>query len=260
MTKKYAVLGSPISHSKSPLIHSTAFGQQGIDAEYLSVELSQDLRGWVAKLDPSWQGLSLTMPLKEQALDLADRADPLAIAAQAANTLIRTEQGWDAYNTDVFGIAQSLSGFKFASVCILGTGATARSAIVAMLDIGKTVRIWGRDQAKVARLVNEFEITPVADLQTALKQPAVISTVVANALDEQLSGPYPGVLLDIVYHPWPTQLSESFAREKVVSGLEMLIWQAVAQQRLFVNGSLTQSLRDEDKVLQGIRTALEMAI
>lgn len=249
------MLGSPIEHSKSPQIHRAAFQELGKQAQYERFEVASDLKTWL-KDKADFSGFSLTMPLKEQALDLADRADPLAIATQAANTLVRTASGWDAYNTDVFGIQQALRPHKFSSVCILGTGATARSAIVAMLEAGKRVSVWGRSPEKVRQLCAEFEIASVEKLHVALSQPAVISTVVAGGLDEALTGHYRGVLLDVIYDPWPTKLAQHFAGGVVVSGLEMLIWQALGQQRLFHGNELGEALPAENNVLRAIRGAL----
>ena len=257
MTSRYAVLGSPIEHSKSPAIHTAAFKELGTNASYDRIEIAGDLKAWI-KEHEDFRGFSVTMPLKEKALDLAERADPLAIATQSANTLIRTTSGWDAFNTDVFGIQQALKGHKFSSVCVLGTGATARSAIVAMLEAGKRVSVWGRSAEKVRQLCAEFEIDSVEKLHVALSQPAVISTVVAGALDDQLRSQYQGVLLDVIYHPWPTKLAEHFSSGKVVSGLEMLIWQALGQQRLFFGNELDEPVPNENKVLQAIRHAVSM--
>ena len=258
MISRYAVLGSPIEHSKSPQIHNAIFNSLGTEASYEKFEVENDLAGWVNQLDDSWRGLSVTMPLKTQALNLAQRVDPLAIATQSANTLIRQEDGWDAYNTDVMGIQLALAGAKFSSVCVLGTGATARSAIVAMLEKGKTVSIWGRDSAKVSNLAAEFGIEPNLSLHTALSQPAVISTLTAHALDEVLHSDYKGYLLDVIYNPWPTVLAEHFPNSKVVSGLEMLLWQAIGQQRLFSNLSLEDQLPNEAILLSAARSAINM--
>ncbi len=258
MISRYAVLGSPIEHSKSPQIHNAIFNSLGTDASYERFEIASDLASWVSRLDDSWRGLSITMPLKTQALNLAKRVDPLAIAAQSANTLIRHEDGWDAYNTDVMGIQLALAGAKFSSVCVLGTGATARSAIVAMLEKGKTVSIWGRDFEKVSKLAVEFGIEPILSLHTALSQPAVISTLTAHALDEVLQSDYKGYLLDVIYNPWPTVLAEHFPNSKVVSGLEMLLWQAIGQQRLFSSLSLEDQLPNEAILLSAARSAINM--
>lgn len=252
------MLGSPIKHSKSPLIHNAVFAELGDDSWYSSIEIADGLKHWLVDQGPEWVGFSVTMPLKKQALDAANRADPLAIATQAANTLVRSQDGWDAYNTDVFGIQQALRGNKFSSVCVLGTGATARSSIVAMLDMGKRVTLWGRNQEAVAKLCTEFDLESVASLHIALSQPAVISTLPANAIDDQISESYSGVLLDVVYDPWPTKLALAFSAGKVTSGLEMLIWQAVGQQRLFHGLDLDEALPGEAKLLEAIRLAVSV--
>jgi shikimate dehydrogenase len=255
----FAVLGSPISHSKSPVIHNAIFRELGESHSYQAVELAADLKEYLSQLDESWQGLSLTMPLKEQALDAAMRVDFVAVQAQAVNTLIKTDSGWDGFNTDVFGIQQAFLGKKFSSVAVLGTGATARSAIVAMLEAGKNVSVWGRNPAKVSALASEFEISVIDKLHTALSQPAVISTVIAGALDELLKGEYKGLLLDVIYHPWPTKLALHFPEKNRVSGLEMLLWQAIGQQRLFHQHDLDEPLAGEAKLILAARKALEMA-
>ena len=104
MTSNYAVLGSPIAHSMSPALHKAAFAVSGIEASYESHELAGGLSNFVSTLDESWQGFSLTMPLKEEALDVAEQLHPLAISTRAANTLIRvsmpglviTPTSWDS--------------------------------------------------------------------------------------------------------------------------------------------------------------------
>ena len=263
MTKNFAVLGSPIEHSKSPAIHSAAFTFLQVDASYSRHELAADLTDWVNTLDASWHGLSLTMPLKEQALAIADRADSLAIATGAANTLIRTETGWDAYNTDVFGIQKAVESVKAKSVSVIGSGATARSAIVAMQEMGRNVSIWARNEKAVQNLAAEFELEIHDKFFQAAASDLVISTLPAGALDaylNELRTPPKGTLLDVAYHPWPSKAAERFAEAgKAISGLEMLLWQAVAQQRLFAGHDLDEPLENEKGLVSAMRAALEMA-
>ncbi len=261
MTSRFAVLGSPISHSKSPAIHTAAFKAMGVDAAYDSQELSEHLAEWVQGLPDSYRGLSITMPLKEQALALAERADPIAIATNAANTLVRTNTGWDAYNTDVFGIQRSISHLKVAKALVLGSGATARSAVVALQELGIEVSIWARNSKSAKTLAFEFEALVCEDISIAKTVPLVISTLPGGALDEylgQLESPS-GVLLDVAYHPWPSKAAEHWGVNSTISGLEMLIWQAIGQQRLFNGNSLDEPLEAEKEVLLAIRAALEMA-
>lgn len=261
MTRKFAVLGYPISHSKSPLIHTAAFSFLGVDSKYEAIELNGGLKTFLENCD--LEGLSLTMPLKEEALDVSTRADSLAIATNAANTLIRSETGWDAYNTDVFGIQEALRSVAAKRAAILGTGATARSAIVAMQELGKEVAVWGRDEFKTKRLANEFSISTLPKFHKAAEYPLVISSLPARALDSHLdsimSSPK-GTLLDVAYDPWPSEAAKLWSKAgKVVSGLEMLVFQAVAQQRLFAGNDLDEPLNNETGMVRAIHAALKMA-
>jgi shikimate dehydrogenase len=202
------------------------------------------------------------MPLKEPALNLAERADFLAIATGAANTLIRTESGWDAYNTDVFGIQMALAGRKFKSVCVLGTGATARSAIVAMQELEKNVSVWGRNATALKQLTAEFDLDSIIQLHKAITADLVISTLPPRGLDEHLgtlNQKPKGLLLDVAYDPWPSEAAMLWGAENTISGLEMLIWQAVGQQRLFAGNDLSEALPNEKELVLAIRNALDMA-
>jgi len=262
MTKRYAVLGSPISHSKSPIIHTAAFKSLGIDSDYGSFELGGELEQFIAAKSSDYQGFSVTMPLKDEALNLAERVDSIAIASGAANTLIRTDTGWDAYNTDVFGIQMALASKKFRTVAILGTGATARSAIVAMQELGKDVAIWGRNPAAIKQLTAEYEINSEPLLHKAVQADLVISTLPPRSLDDHLASVITkpsGLLLDVAYDPWPSKAAGLWGPDRTVSGLEMLIWQAVGQQRLFAGNDLSEPLAGEKELLLAIRSALDMA-
>ncbi len=262
MTKHYAVLGSPISHSKSPLIHNAAFAASGTAADYVAMEVAGNLAGFITDQSDKFSGFSLTMPLKEEALNFADRADSLAIATGAANTLIRTANGWDAYNTDVFGIQQAVAGTRFKSVSVIGTGATARSAIVAMQQLDKQVSLWGRNANAVKQLSAEFDLAAQPQFHKACDADLVISTLPPKTLDEYLptlkSQPR-GVLLDVAYDPWPSKAGELWGAGKTISGIEMLLWQALGQQRLFAGNDLDEALAGEKELLAAIRGALNMA-
>lgn len=263
VTEKFAVLGSPITHSKSPTIHTAAFAFRSVEAEYSRFDLAENLAEWVGGLGEEWKGLSLTMPLKEQALALANRADHIAIISNSANTLIRTEAGWDAYNTDVFGIQMAIRALSYKNVSVIGSGATARSAIVALQELGKNVSLWARNLKASTQLAAEFEVTVLDAFHKAAKCDLVISTLPAGAIDEYLSelkeAPT-GTILDVAYNPWPSKAAEFWMqRGGAISGLEMLLWQAVGQQRLFAGNDLGDPLENEKGMISAMRNALEMA-
>ena len=252
-----AVLGSPISHSLSPALHLAAYRALGLSHwSYGAHELqSPALRGFVAALGPAWAGLSLTMPLKEAAFEVADQVSDLAREVGAINTLVRRpDSGWSGDNTDVYGVLQALREAgcaKVASAVVLGSGATARSVVAALATLGCArvtfaVRSEARretvDQARRAGLeVVVVGLGQVADVLGDTR--VVVSTLPANALQGSplTDKVFPNgsrqrdhLLLDVVYTGWPTPLAQVFqgAGARVVSGLEMLVHQAAGQVRL----------------------------
>jgi shikimate dehydrogenase len=257
-----AVLGSPISHSLSPVLHLAAYRALGLshwsyDAHKVQASA---LGGFVAGLGPQWVGLSLTMPLKEAAFEVADEVTDLAAEVGAINTLVRRpDGGWSGHNTDVYGVSQALREAgcaQVASAVVLGSGATARSVVAALASLGCAkvtfaVRSAARqetlDQAGRAGLeVDVVGLCQVADLLGDTR--VVVSTLPKNALPGNTlpenaltgrvfpKGPRPAghLLLDVVYTGWPTPLARTFheAGASVVSGLEMLVHQAAKQVAL----------------------------
>lgn len=243
-----AVLGSPIPHSLSPVLHNAGYAALGLgEWEYGRYELvADDLPGFVAGLDDRWRGLSLTMPLKEACLEVADEVTPLARRARAANTLVRRpDGGWLADNTDVPGLVDALlpawqSSWQHAAV--LGAGATARSALLALPTLGVTsVDIYARNLAKAATLEEwapaglEIAVLPLQQW-TSDDQLVVLSTLPGGAADGfTLPGPRTGLLFDVVYAGWPTPLARTAgsAGMTVVGGLDLLVHQAARQFTLF---------------------------
>jgi shikimate dehydrogenase len=251
-TRRAAVLGSPISHSLSPALHRAAYRALGLsDWFYEEHEVKEPaLRGFVAQLGPQWAGLSLTMPLKEAAFDVADEVSDLAREVGAVNTLVRrSDGGWSGDNTDVYGVSQALREagcVHVAGAVVLGSGATARSVVAALATLGCSkvtfaVRSAARqetlNQARRAGLeVDVVELDRVGDRLGDVR--VVVSTLPANALTGRVPGQGSAcpdhLLLDVVYAGWPTPLARTFqeAGASVVSGLEMLVHQAAEQVHL----------------------------
>lgn len=244
------MLGKPVAHSLSPVIHNAGYAAAGLSGwSYVAIECAEaELPGLVAGLGPEWAGLSLTMPLKEAALAVADAASPLATTLGAANTLVRRDGRWFAENTDAGGVCDALRGAgvtRAETVAVLGAGGTARAALAAARDLGaSSVAVYARRAAAVDAL------RPVAsalgltvshvDFAAAGEAAAdvVISTVPAGAADRlaaTLRWRATTVLLDVLYHPWPTPLAAAAAAAgcRVASGLDMLLGQAVRQFELF---------------------------
>jgi shikimate dehydrogenase len=247
-SRRAAVLGSPIRHSLSPVLHTAAYEALGLTGwRYEAFECDEaGLPAFVGRLGPEWAGLSLTMPLKRVALTLADEVAPLAGAVGAVNTLVFGER-IRAENTDVAGVVAALreGGLDHAdSAVILGAGGTAQAALAGLAELGATTpTVLVRDPARTVELREAAErlgVRPVISggLPTAPIPQAdvVISTLPSGAADhlpvQHWTGG--GVLLDVVYTPWPTPLAQAAlaAGCRVVSGLAVLLHQAVAQVEL----------------------------
>ncbi|WP_371581632.1 shikimate dehydrogenase [Streptomyces sp. NBC_01314] len=242
-----AVLGSPIAHSLSPVLHRAAYAELGLaDWSYDRFEVDEEsLPGFVEKLGPEWAGLSLTMPLKRAVIPLLDEISETATSVEAVNTLVFTEDGRRVGdNTDIPGIVAALRerGIEqVESAAILGAGATASSALAALARIctGEVVA-YVRSEARAAemrqwgeRLDVEVRTEDWAQSARGLGAPLVIATTPAGATDA-LSGAVPErptTLFDVLYHPWPTELAARWSAYggAVVSGLDLLVHQAVLQ-------------------------------
>jgi shikimate dehydrogenase len=212
-------------------------------------------------------GASLTMPLKDDAFNLVSSNDPDALAARAVNTIVRSEHGWRGFNTDVFGIKQALRGVDATRVLILGSGATARNAILALEAEFPTasVSVVGRSADNVQRVV-DFAISrgvnaTTSEFPVALGQfDLTISTLPPDVnVEGWFTGKAAGTLFDVAYNPWPSQLAERWASDgaNLVSGIEMLIWQAIAQIRVFLNGNVAEPLPNEEELAAVMRQAAE---
>jgi shikimate dehydrogenase len=243
---KSAVLGSPISHSLSPVLHNAAYRALGLDHSYSAIETAEsDLGEFLESVDANWLGVSLTMPLKEVAFEFAEKCDELASLTGAINTLVFGTQ-IAAYNTDVLGIVDALAeaGSKQISTgVVFGSGATARSTLVALQSLGATeVNCVARNVSDVERMAKIAQEIGVNFSHTSVSGSAwltadvVVNTTPMGALDELAREVYSpaGLLLDVVYNPWPTQLAASWAVTggTIVSGLTMLLHQAGHQVTL----------------------------
>lgn len=277
---RLAVLGSPIAHSRSPLLHETAYRVLGLPWEYGRYEVTeQTLGGFVAGLDTSWRGLSLTMPLKEAIAPALGSIDAVASASGSVNTVL-IDCGPDGrrrltgFNTDVFGIVTALqrAGVEAGhDALVLGGGATARSAVVAAAQLGvEHVDIVLRTPSKAASVVDAAHASGLTASVLALGDPAVnrlepgvtISTlpggVGAAAHLAGAQAPDSSTLLDVAYHPWPSELGTLWdaAGSTTVPGLAMLVHQAVAQIRIFLNGDPLLPLPSEEDVTRAMLDAV----
>lgn len=253
--RKAAVLGSPVAHSRSPQLHLAAYRALGLtDWTYDRIECTaEELPSVVGGFGTEWVGVSVTMPGKFAALRFADERTERAELVGSANTLVRTEHGWRADNTDVDGVAGALGHVgRIDRAIVLGSGGTAPAAVVALAGLGATtITVVARSRDRAARLL---ELGPALGVQVAfcgLSDPelptvvggadVLVSTIPADAA-AAYAARFAGVpvLLDAIYDPWPTPLAAAVAADKadrpggeVIGGLQMLLHQAFSQVEQF---------------------------
>lgn len=244
------VVGDPIQHSLSPVLHRAGYAALGLDADYLAERVPLGtLAPFVRTVETRWRGISVTAPLKPEALALAGSASAAALAAGAANTLLRTDHGrWEADNTDIPGAVAALGEAGIGSVgcaVILGGGATATSVGLALGQLGtRRIELRVRVPARAADTADRLAaavpglVVTVAALDGALEGGDVlVSTIPASAVPAPVVDSVTRVsaVFDVVYDPWPTPLAAAAgaAGLVVVGGLDLLVHQAVAQFAAF---------------------------
>ena len=258
------MIGSPIEHSKSPAIHTAAYKALGLNWTYEKREVHEEYMESFLASTPL-DGLSVTMPLKERAFAVASWKDPSAISSGTVNTMVKSPNGWLGYNTDIFGLEKALSGIAANKILILGAGATAKNAILALTAAmpSADLHIKTRNQVKADSiaewaLVHGFQVQTVAEIADLPNYELVISTLPPLSNTEGwFHGRPNGTLLDVAYNPWPSELAKKWLSSggNVISGIEMLIWQAIAQIRVFRHGSVAEPLVNEEEIAKVMRAA-----
>lgn len=264
------VWGDPIGHSRSPALHLAAYRALGLDWSFTRREVPAD------RFDEQLErarvrGLAVTYPLKERAFAAAAWRDRRAELTGVANTLFFADDGIRACNTDVGGIVEALReiGADGARrVRILGAGATATSALVAVSELSAaSIEVAARRPERAAGLVDLGTRAGVGTRAVALDEATervdlTIATLPGGtSLDPALSGRLAragGTLFDVAYSPWPTALAAAW-RGDVHHGLPMLLHQAVLQVRIFVHGDPSAPLEDEPAVVDAMRASLARA-
>lgn len=262
-------MGSPIAYSRSPILHRAAYAVLGLTSwTYDRVDLQAgELGDWLSQLDDSWRGVSVTMPLKQEASACADTASELVANLGAANTLVRHQSGWHADNTDVAGLLGALNEARtptrtsISSATVVGAGGTAAAAVAALARLGQShVDVVVREAARAQDLLTvaqrldmtaelhrwpgtssgESHISDQTDRtvsgESALAADLVISTVPAAATSGLLDHGWHErqIVIDVTYDPWPTDLMTAASAHgaTAIGGASVLLWQAAAQVEL----------------------------
>ncbi|MEJ2671711.1 MAG: shikimate dehydrogenase [Deltaproteobacteria bacterium] len=245
-TKIYGILGRPVSHSLSPVMHNAAFRHLGINAVYVAFPVT-DLPQAVAGLRGlAIGGVSVTIPFKEEIIPLIDALDPQAAKIGAVNTVVNNDSRLNGYNTDWLGAVAALKGkvgLKDRHVLILGAGGASRAIAFGIIDQGGRVTLTDVDQARALGLVQDLggEAIPPDAVDRCPADLLVNATPVGMAPDldgipiaPELLGRFE-VVMDIVYKPLTTRLLKEAAYQgaATIDGLQMLIHQATAQFELW---------------------------
>ena len=247
--RRAAVLGHPIGHSLSPALHRAAYQELGLPWTYEAIDVTAgDVVDFVSACGPEWAGLSLTMPLKESVLPVLDTRTPVVELTQAANTVVFDNGLKFGHNTDVSGIVSALQERHVVSIdsaTILGSGATARSAMVALHEMGsRECAVVARDGESSQRMRDlgallglVVDIVPWSQGSAVLDRPVVMNTAPAEVAGQLTPPQEAGFLFDAIYHPWPTPLASNWTGE-VLSGLDLLVHQALGQVELMTGATV----------------------
>jgi shikimate dehydrogenase len=258
-----AVLGSPISHSLSPLLHRTAYQLLGIEATYSAHEVvSGQLRKFLDHEGSDLNSISLTMPLKEEALTIADSVSDISRQIQSGNTLHKVSGKWNLTSTDVEGFSNALLFHKVVpdgATLIIGAGATARAVVAACDGISKSITLVNRNPSRERSIRKTASHTKIAFLPWDVSIDFANFDLIVNTTPGTTASVFidhitvtPGVFFDVLYKPWPTPLLSKWrsAGGYGIDGLDLLIHQAISQVEIFAATTvnrveLAQRLRSE---------------
>ena len=245
-TSVYGVIGNPIAHSLSPLMHNAAFAARRVNAVLLPF-LVTDLKDFLAAA-PKFgvKGFAITLPHKQAIIPHLDGCDPLAAKIGAVNTVVVRGGGkLYGYNTDYVGVLRALSSrveLKGSRVLLLGAGGAARAAAFALVEAGANVSIWARRDAQSAGLARDANCESIA--RKKLKGEFFDATVNSTPLGLRESDAPPlrtdelncRVVMDMIYRPMRTKLLKLAERRGIetVSGAEMFIAQGIAQWEIWL--------------------------
>ncbi len=262
------VLGSPISHSLSPLLHKTMYEYLGIDATYSAFEVqSGQLQLFLDNEGSSLNSISLTMPLKEEALLVADSVSDVARKIQSGNTLSKRDGLWNLASTDVEGFSHALDSHgrdARGRVLVIGAGATARAVVAACGGVSQGVTVIHRNPARELAIRN-------SGLNLAMDFIEWDATIDFNEFDlivNTTPGETASIFVDrisntsstffeVLYNPWPTTILSKWRESGGygIDGLDLLIHQAISQVEIFASCSV-----DRMQVAKMLRAVGEKAL
>lgn len=258
-----AVLGSPISHSLSPLMHKCAFEKLSLQGNYEAFDVTEDQLSNFLSSHEDMTGFSLTMPLKERAAELADRKSTRVESTGSANTLIREGNSWFAENTDSSGFdflfRSTLQVKPGEKVAIIGAGGTARAALFAAKALGLSTSVFRRSATRdlaLKKVDKDCQIHPWNELERSYEFDLIINATPNGALEQISLQLDAKAVLDSLYHPNPTDFSSQFKNaSRNISGEYLLAAQGLEQISLFTRANF-----DSNDLFEYLLSKLKQAL
>jgi shikimate dehydrogenase len=261
------VIGHPVTHSLSPLMHNAAIAQLGLDYVYVALpiapdRLSEALTGMAAI---GVVGFNITIPHKQTVMPYLAEISDLARAIGAVNTVWRTEAGWQGTNTDVAGFIAPLQAmardWSQATVVCLGNGGAARAVVAGAHQLGcRSIQVFGRSPEKLAQFQQSWQSSPIGnklsvhaweDLASAIGQADLIVNTTPIGMQPNIdASPLSPtatlaiqagtIVYDLIYVPRPTQFLQQAKDQGAIpiDGLEMLVQQGAAALRIWTQADI----------------------
>ncbi|MDG1755561.1 MAG: shikimate dehydrogenase [Rhodothermales bacterium] len=263
--QQYYLIGSPVSHSLSPVIHNTAFAVLGLDLHYVTQDVSDEALGDIVERIDGVQvlGANVTIPHKEAIIPFLDGLDESAMKVQAVNTVVIRDGKRIGFNTDVTGFLEPLAHRSFSRVLILGAGGAARAVLVAANDFLKAehISVVSRRLEQARAACTDLQMgaaIPWSDMPHEARQAdLIVNTTPIGMWPHTQASPLQRsslrshqVVYDIVYNPAQTQLmtEAKLAGAHAIGGLSMLVGQAAEAFTLWTGQQMP--LLDVKKALQ----------
>ena len=260
MSAPYGIIGWPLGHTKSPLLHNWGLRSSGLPGSYAAWPTEpKKLKAFMAEVRARRiKGVSVTIPHKQAVMPYLDGLTERARTVGAVNTLFWQDGKLMGDNTDVAGIMVPLAQYRealtgpTASALVLGAGGAARAACAALRELGvPEICVTGRTQAKAEALAQDFGCTTVAwEERTARPWSLIVNTTPLGMLGEHKDkSPWPadgfgqvGLVFDLVYNPVRTVLlcEAKAAGVEVLSGLQMFLQQGLAQFKIWTGVDLDE--------------------
>lgn len=247
MKKKFAVIGYPLAHSLSPLLHNSVFKKLKMDCAYSAVEIGPGaLKEKIDYLKKNYSGFNVTIPHKIEIVKYLDWTDGEAKKIGAVNTVLIKEGKANGYNTDAPALREALGNPNGKKILVLGAGGAARAAAFSLSKDNK-ITIWNRTKGKAEELAKETGGTAARNIGEAIKDCDILLNTTSAGMHPNISeSPVSAkelakakkslVVCDIVYNPLKTRLLETAEKlgYKTVSGVEMFVRQAALSEKTWL--------------------------